>query len=312
MQTNGTTAEAPHFEPRHCTLCGPSTSKKLFCEGSAFQTLNSETFSSRNARPKYETVRRARMVKCASCEMVYLDPAPTTEKLSDLYLESGAYYGDLEGAIYDSYSRVLDRALAMTKNRGTFVEIGGASGFMLRYGADKGFKRLIEIEPSKDAEAHFVPPSENALFIRSSFRPTLLSSGSASLVCFFQVLDHVSDPRAFIRGVFDILEPGGIAIAVNHNTKAVTSRLLGNRSPIYDCTHTYLFHPGNMTRLFETVGFKVAETFGVVNRYPLDYWASIFPAPAIVKQGFRSAVKPVSSWRVPLRAGNFGLIAYKP
>jgi len=299
------------LQPRHCALCGPETAKKeLFAPSFGPDDLNAEVFSARRTPDR----RHFRLVECATCGMVFSDPACDPSELSSLYERGEVRYGPLENQIYRSYAPVLDEAAKISTGRGTFLEIGGGSGFMLRYGAERGFASQIEIEPSADAERKFSPPSASARFIRASFKKGLIPPGSASLACFFQMLDHVPDPRAFLEDVFDVLEPGGAAVCVTHDTSAFSARLLGERSPIYDLEHTYLFNPRNISRLFERAGFAQPRAFGVANRYETRYWLSLAPLPGAIKKHLLAGLEATGLAGLPLslKAGNLAIIARKP
>ena len=296
---------------RSCTLCGPDSPKKVKYEANfSADDFNAAVFSARRSPDR----RHFRLVECDRCGMIYSDPATDPAAVAGLYETSRVTYEDLEAQIYASYAPILDRAVNGLTHRGAFVEVGGGRGFMLRYGAEKGFAEQIEIEPSADAKDRFVPPSAQARFVRGIFNRDVLPPASASLVCFFQVLDHIPDPRSFLEDVLHVLEPGGVAVCVTHDTKALSARVLGERSPIYDIEHTYLFHRQNLPELFQKAGFDRVEAFGVANNYALRYWLHLAPMPAGLKKvalglfrGLRLADTPVK-----LAAGNFGVIARKP
>jgi SAM-dependent methyltransferase len=272
--------------------------------------FNTAVFSARRSPDRCHF----RLVECTQCGMIYSDPATDPAALAGLYETGRVTYGDLEAQIYASYAPVLDRALSGLDQRRAFVEIGGGRGFMLRYGAEHGFAEQIEIEPSSDAESRFEPPSAQARFLRGVFAPGVLPGASASLVCFFQVLDHIPNPRSFLEEVFAVLQPGGVAVCVTHDTRAMSARLLGERSPIFDIEHTYLFHKGNLPELFRRTGFDRVESFGVSNRYALRYWLHLAPAPARLKRLALGLFQRMRLADVPIRlaAGNFGVIARKP
>jgi SAM-dependent methyltransferase len=272
--------------------------------------FNDAVFSARRSPDR----RHFRLVECGRCGMIYSDPATDPASVAGLYETSRVTYGDIEEQILASYAPILDLALPRLGHRGAFVEIGGARGFMLRYGAEQGFAEQIEIEPSSDAEKRFVAESPKARFIKGIFTRGVLPPACASLVCFFQVLDHIPDPRSFLEEVLHVLEPGGVAVCVTHDTRALSARILGERSPIFDIEHTYLFHRRNLAELFAKTGFDDVESFRVSNRYELRYWLHLAPIPARLKAfalGLFSRLR-LADKRIKLAAGNFGVIARKP
>ncbi|MCM2322893.1 MAG: class I SAM-dependent methyltransferase [Oligoflexia bacterium] len=304
------------LSPRHCTLCGPDAGKRVrFAPNFEAQDLNAAVFSARRMPDR----RHFQLVCCEGCGIIYSDPACDPAALASLYQASSVNYDRQEEQIFDSYAPVLDRGLRRVAKRGLFLEIGGGTGFMLRYGAQHGFAEQLEIEPSADAELKFRPAGPAARFVRGMFDQTLFEQGplrrsSVSLACFFQMLDHVPSPVELLRTVHEALEPGGIAVCVTHDTSAFSARVLGERSPIYDIEHTYLFNPANLSRLFAHAGFTEIESFAVANRYSLRYWAHLAPLPLGLKRSILPALERTGLARLPLRlnAGNFAIIARKP
>lgn len=300
------------LETRHCTLCGPAAEKAVkFPANFNEEDLNAAIFSARRSPDR----KHFRLVECNTCGIIYSDPACDPSLLSSLYQQGTVNYGTQEEQIYQSYSVVLDRALKRITKRDTFLEIGGGRGFMLKYGAKHGFKNLIEVEPSADAERKFTaPPSHpSSKFIRNIFIPGVLPKNSVSFACFFQMLDHVPEPIQFLKSVHDAMEPGGVAVCVTHNTQALSAKLLNEKSPIYDIEHTYLFNPSNLSKLFAQAGFTQIESFAVSNRYALRYWLNLTPLPAFIKRGLLSVFEftGLADVKIKLNAGNFGVIGVK-
>lgn len=295
------------LETRNCTLCGPKAKKQVKYRASfGSHDLNPTIFSARRSPDK----RHFRLVTCDDCGIIYSDPACPPDQLADLYEKSVVNYGGQEEEIYESYKVVLDRAARLTEGRNTFAEIGGGAGFMLRYGVENGFRRQVEIEPSLDAKEKFEAPGPEASFICDTFRPELLPENSVSLACFFQVLDHMPDPFGFVRDVHQCLEPGGVAVGVTHDTSALSAKMLGERSPIYDIEHTYLFNRRNVYRMFREAGFDEVHVFSIANRYSARYWFNLFPSPPIVKEPAMRMLEGsrLADVRINLRAGNLAVI----
>jgi SAM-dependent methyltransferase len=298
------------LEDRRCVLCGPDAPRTVKYEATfSADDFNARVFSARRMPDK----RHFRLVQCNGCGMIYSDPACDPSLLAKLYEKSAVTYERQEEQIYNSYAPILDRALQGLDHRKAFVEIGGGRGFMLRYGHEKSFASQVEIEPSADAERRFAPAGRKARFVRGIFGKGMLPPASASLVCFFQVLDHIPDPHAFLQAVHEVLAPGGAAVCVTHNTRAWSAKILGERSPIYDIEHTYLFDHHNLPRLFARAGFAEAESFPVANRYALRYWLHLAPMPRLLKRAALWTLERLwlADRKVNLRAGNFAVVARK-
>jgi SAM-dependent methyltransferase len=298
------------LQPRDCVLCGPQAAKHLkYAASFSAEDLTPKIFSARRGPDR----KHFQLMRCADCNIVYSDPACDPAQLGGLYAASEVTYGAQEEEIYKSYAPILDQARALTRGRKSFVEVGGGSGFMLRYGQTHGFSRQIEIEPSTQAHAHFKQSGTPGEFICGMFDGASLPKQSASMVCFFQVLDHLSDPKKFLQDIYEVLEPGGVAVGITHNTEALSARLLGRRSPIYDIEHTYLFNLDNIKRIFSAAGFRTVQSQPIANTYSVRYWADLLPTTPGLRRSAQSALRALHLADLPvrLRAGNLAAFGVK-
>ncbi len=127
----------------------------------------------------------------------------------------------------------------------------------------------------------------------------------------FQVLDHIPEPVDFLRECLRILRPGGAILALNHNVTAWSARILGERSPIIDVEHTYLYSPETMRRIFAQVGFDVVSVGPVRNTYSTSYLLHLMPLPRALKQSLvpRARQTRLGRSQVTVPLGNLCLIA---
>ena len=127
----------------------------------------------------------------------------------------------------------------------------------------------------------------------------------------FQVLDHIPEPVDFLRECLRILRPGGAIMALNHNVTAWSARILGERSPIIDVEHTYLYSPQTMRRIFGQVGFDVVSVGPVRNTYSTSYLLHLMPLPRALKQSLvpRARQTRLGRSQVTVPLGNLCLIA---
>ena len=157
-------------------------------------------------------------------------------------------------------------------------------------------------------------PSIRPHMICDLMRPGLFEAEQFDVVCMFQTFDHITDPNALLDECFRVLKPGGFLLCLNHNVEAPSARLLGERSPIVDVEHPFLYSPKTMAKVAEAHGFVVAESGPARNRVTVRYLAWLAPQPAAIKRRVLDWLKNARIGRltfsVPL--GNLYFIARKP
>jgi hypothetical protein len=116
------------------------------------------------------------------------------------------------------------------------------------------------------------------------------------------------------REVNSILNPGGLFVTVTHNLKALSARLLGDKSPIFDIEHLQLFSQKTIRALLQRSGFTDIRVMRVWNRYPIHYWMKLAPLPQNLKQALITVAKhrPLAAVTCALPAGNMAAVARKP
>lgn len=144
-------------------------------------------------------------------------------------------------------------------------------------------------------------------------KPGLFAPDEFDGVCLFQVFDHLCDPSTMLDEGVRVLKPGGLVLAINHNIEAFSASVLGERSPIVDIEHTYLYSPATMSRLVREHGFEVCLIRPVLNRYNLYYLCRLLPLPSALKHAVLSLLQKTGAGqvRVSLPLGNLRLLSRK-
>lgn len=253
------------------------------------------------------------MVKCRKCGLVRSDPVVDFNTLHELYRASTFTYEEEVAPLRATYGRYLDRASRGLETRDTLLEVGCGNGFFLEEARNRGWRKVLGVEPSTDAIAHADPGVRNSITC-DMMRSGLFPRESIDMICLFQVFDHLPDPAAVLEACAETLRPGGRILCLNHNVEAASAKLLGERSPIVDVEHTYLYSPRTLSALFESRGFTVLETGPVFNTYPLRYVFRLLPLPAPLKRMALGILKVTGLGRLSARfpLGNLYLVAQKP
>jgi SAM-dependent methyltransferase len=295
---------------RVCPLCGQSGQGRVHAEANAdLKDLNAFSFASRKL-PEY---MHWRLVECQKCDVLYSSPVPTIDYLSAAYDQAAFDSGDEARYAAQTYAGFLPRIKANIPDLDGALDIGTGDGVFLHELLKAGFTSVAGVEPST-APIAAARGEVRPLIRHEMFNPEAFAPESFSLITCFQTIEHLSDPLAMCRNAFGLLKPGGALFLIGHNRRAMSAKLLGKRSPIFDIEHLQLFSRNSARVMVERAGFDNVEVGAFVNRYPLVYWMRLLPVPVSVK---RQAIRLATAMRVgrialSLPVGNLAIQAYKP
>jgi SAM-dependent methyltransferase len=211
-----------------------------------------------------------------------------------------------------TYGSYLDLAARLISRRDALLEIGCGNGFFLEEALARGWRTVQGVEPGREAAAAANEAVRQSITC-AMMRPGLFPRESFDLVCMFQVFDHFPDPAGILNACREALRPGGLVLAINHNVEAMSARLLGERSPVFDIEHTFLWSPRTMSRVFFNGGFEQMRSGAVYNRFSLGYLARLAPLPGALKRATLALLEGSGLGRMPLTLplGNLYFIGRK-
>jgi len=295
---------------RTCPLCGSNKEARVFAESNIdLDKLTEFAFASRKL-PEY---MHPRLLECGSCGILYGNPVLSPDSLSVLYREA-AFDSHEESELASwIYFRIVQDYLGRLPDRKGAIDIGAGDGTFCERLLESGFMNVVGIEPSEAPIAASNPKIRKHL-LNQMFRAADFSPDTVSLITCFQVMEHVTTPMEIASSAMRILKPKGLFMAVAHNQRSLSATILGLKSPIYDIEHLQLFTKKSARKLLENAGFEQIQVFPIWNRYPLQYWARLFPLPDGIKSGLSSMLKTtrLGNIRVSIPAGNLVLLGFKP
>lgn len=299
-----------NFQPTRCAICGTlGNAVELYPETCDESDFNSGTFSARRTPDRVHY----RIVECGACGLVRSDPVADCGVVASLYRRSAFSYSGEVAHIRRTYSKYLVRIGGLGAERGSLLDVGCGSGFVLDEARRLGYADVRGVEPSATAVAAAVPGFRDCIAC-SDFRRGMFDRDSFDVVCMFQVLDHLADPAGAIAEVHRILKPGGFVLILNHDVDALSARLLGERSPIFDIEHTYLYSRRTLARLAWNQGLTEVESGTVLDCYPLRYMLRMCPLPPPLKCVASAVLERtrIGGLRAALPLGNLYFIGVKP
>jgi 2-polyprenyl-3-methyl-5-hydroxy-6-metoxy-1,4-benzoquinol methylase len=185
--------------------------------------------------------------------------------LTQLYEESTFDYSTEVNGLKKTYLGLVKKAIANDLSLRSIFEVGGGNGFFLEAAKDFGFKKVAGIEPSH-AAINAAREDIRPHLIASMMSNSVLPKNTFQVGAMFHTLDHLQDPIQTLKDCLEALEPGGTFVVAVHNERSWSARLLGERSPIIDVEHTYLYSLKTGIQIFEKAGFKNVRS-GVYNNH---------------------------------------------
>jgi len=271
--------------------------------------ISSDTFSARRT----PDTCHYRIVRCKRCNLIFSSPIFPVSYINKLYQKSTCTYAEQIPFAGRTYAKLFDTYIQSLPKKPKILEVGCGNGFFLTLLREKGIRDVWGIEPGKKM-VEDAPRWLKKRITIDGFKKNQFPAHSFDVICSFHVLDHLTDPNLFAVESFRLLKPGGHVLVVVHDTQGVSVRLFGEKSPIFDIEHIYLFNKTTLASLFINHGFPTPRVFPVVNTYPLNYWLKMSGLPkSLISFGERVLhVFGGSTLPLSFAGGNIGLVVQKP
>ncbi len=213
----------------------------------------------------------ARVVECAACGFAHLDPKPESKTLASFYEDT--FYDEANPDYLAKTEREIaywNRVVFAAKEKnlrnflgasGWILDIGCCGGFLLRYFADHGWE-VLGLEPGRSAYAWACKKSRIPAVQDFFERVPEEELGTFDAVHLAFVMEHVSEPKAFIAKIHRVLKPGGVVcIEVPNDFNAlqgvVTSVLAKEAYWVCAPDHINYFSFESMEKLLINGGFTI-------------------------------------------------------
>jgi SAM-dependent methyltransferase len=231
------------------------------CEGTEFHAL----FTASD-RLYHTTSEQFQVVECKQCRLMQLAPQPTPAELEQYYPKhywftpENSATGRMEQIyrrfVLRDHLRFVERALRESEESGPVLDVGCGGGLFLRMLRDRGAS-VIGLDFSVDAArvawtANRVPATCGTLS-HAPFPPQ-----SCAAITMFHVIEHLHNPRCYLRAAHDLLRPDGRLIIQVPNAGCWQFLLLGASWNGVDVPrHLYDFRPADLDRLLDACGFEI-------------------------------------------------------
>jgi 2-polyprenyl-3-methyl-5-hydroxy-6-metoxy-1,4-benzoquinol methylase len=199
------------------------------------------------------------IVRCRHCGLVYTNPRHTLDELRTFYEES-YHEGEKEDALKSSKAFHITERLWRMTGGSRLLDIGCSTGIFLN-----GAKRRFYVKGVEYASwsAEFARRVYGLTVYNSTLEEAHFGNAQFDAVTFFEVIEHVHDPTAFLCEVNRILRPGGVVAISTGNVDSLEA-MVRRRKWYYFAPkfHLYYFSLRTLERMLRKTGFEVVLMTG--------------------------------------------------
>jgi len=264
--------------------------------------------SCRGTEASYEReVEGYRLERCRRCGLVFVNPQPTLDELTALYLkktperQAAFYLNTVSPAQIVEYDRILTDLRRLSPTGRRVLDLGCAAGYFMQRAVAAGFEAHgIDLA----AWVETIAATRGVMNVRSStLHDAAFPEAWFDIVHSSQVFEHLPRPLDELREIRRILKPGGL-LYVNVPNYRCLSIVLGrddfelNTPP----EHVSYFTPRTLTTLLSNAGFSVVRTaaYGGVK------WENLLGRP--IKSEIAEAVRA----GIPAARETAGTVMFRP
>jgi SAM-dependent methyltransferase len=230
-------------------------------------------------------------VRCEHCDFLFLSPQPSEEILKKNY-GSDYFFGSSSDQVRnhialrknstaESYLDLLNRKGII---KGRLLEVGCGDGYLLRAAERQGFE-VVGIEYSEHAAQKAREGLIHGQVVVGELQSANLPNESFDVCVLADVIEHVSDPRAFLESAWLKLKIGACILIATPSTDSWSARLMGSRWMEFKTEHMSYFSHRTLESLLWQTGFqsvhmraanKIVSLHYIVlhfAKYPIPLWS---------------------------------------
>lgn len=220
----------------------------------------------------FAKVKGYALVRCLGCGLVFLNPMPSPEEIGELY--APAYQTDklfreekiTREFIETEIGKNDGRAKEITEcfgGPGRLLDVGCGSGFFMASMKRRGWD-VKGIDISEWA-AEFAWKNLG-LKVHTGGFDCINPDEKFDVVTMFHLLEHLTDPFAYLRGAARVLSENGRLVIKGPNLESFDRIWHGKEWRGYDVPfHLYFFTPGSYNGFLKKAGFRA-------ERVTFQYW----------------------------------------
>lgn len=243
------------------------------------------------------------LCECPSCGLIQTSLLPDAHLVKMAYAEA---HDEVHSSQFSHRVESFRRALVKSvlpyierEKQSPWLDIGTAGGAFVDAARHLSIE-AIGIEPSEFIVEN--APRHLASFVHVGDVSTLSTDQSFSVISYWDVLEHVVDPRTEILNAINHLKPGGFLVLNLPMIDTPSARILRGLWPFYLNVHLYYFTLKTVTAFLESLSLKVVSISSYSQTLSANYLIGRYSRTL-------SHLPLLDRWRVTYRMGQRTIVA---
>jgi ubiquinone/menaquinone biosynthesis C-methylase UbiE len=215
------------------------------------------------------------IVRCPHCGLVYACPRPSDKEVVGNYrvVTDPLYAREKQGRLmtFRRYVERIEETIGPAQDTRRCLDVGCYTGLFLEVAEDYGWEAW-GVEPSQWAVEEGQGRGLNVL--QGTLDEVSLPARSFDVLTFWDVIEHLPDPRAALTEAHRLLKSDGWLVVQTMDVESWPARLLGAHWPWFMEMHLTYFSPRTLARLLEQVGLTPVKRAGLGRYLQLHYLAT--------------------------------------
>lgn len=260
-------AQVSFVDSEEGLLAGNTLNVVPFCPSASLGFYSCSVCSSDKYNILYN-IKGFNIVQCGNCDFVFVNPRIKDTDLHKIYSEN--YFTNESGGYgYHQYELTSQLRLKtfekwfkeiepfLTKEKGTVLDIGCASGHFLELIKEKGWE-VEGIELDKEMVKKL---KEKNIKVFSFPFEEFVCNKKYKLITMFDVVEHIPDLKKTFKKLHDLLDDDGVIAIITPNFNSTQRKLFGRNWFQYKPhEHIQYFSPETLAKAVRPYGLIVAHS----------------------------------------------------
>jgi len=268
-----------------CTICNHNA---VFYKEATFSHFSSNDVKITDS----QYGKHWRLWRCCNCDLVYASPMPEEQYLTEQYRNMNDQdYSTEETGRKKNFSRLLTHLEKIMPARGSFLDIGAASGLLLELAKERGWE-AEGIEPS--TQLYQMGSTKDLTLYHTSIEE-FNSPKKYTIITVIDVLEHLAKPELLMSKITSWLTDNGVLCIVTPDIGSLAARIFSNHWWHYRPAHLYYFNRKSISFLLNKHGYQVITIRHYVWHFSISYLLSRLKLKSYDKF-LASVVIPLNLW----------------